>query len=174
LSIRQLGAKATLTMRVRYLFLLLAAIANCLAQTAGPKLQKGVGPVEEALATLVEQVESSRVESVEIVYIPRYVLTDPRMAPDGLRHDYSYKITMQRFGASGEAAPLLTALRGTRVRAYSGPVDVRWGATFNLAGGAVRQVYMDGFGRFGQIDNLGASFQGELYRWFLRLTRSLR
>jgi hypothetical protein len=154
--------------------LVLATFANCLAQTGGPKLQRGVGPVEKALATLIEQVESRKVESIEIVYLPRYVLADPRMSPDGLRRDYSYKITMQRFGASGEVAPLLNALKGTRVGAYSGPVDVRWGAIFNLAGGTVREVYMDGFGRFGQVDNLGASFQGQLYRWFLQLTRSLK
>jgi hypothetical protein len=151
-----------------------ATFANCLAQTVGPSLNKSVGPVEEALATLIEQIESRKVQSVEVVYIPRYVITDARITPERIRHDYSYKINIQRFRASGEAALLLTALKKTTLRAYSEPADLRWGAAFNLEDGTVREVYMDGFGRFGQIDNLKVSFQGELYRWFLQLTRCFK
>jgi len=114
------------------------------------------------------------VESVEIFYMPPYVLTDERVTPELLKHDYTYRVTVQRFRASGEALLLLSALKKTTVRAYGVPADLRWGAVFNLEDGRVHEFYMDGSGRFGQIDGVQTSFQGGLYEWFRQLTRCLK
>jgi len=156
------------------IFAAITALPCAVAQKLEAVPKMDAGDPKEALAALVAEVQAGKVESVDIFYIPRYVLTDMRITPERIRHDYSYKISIQRFRSSAEAALLVAALKKTAVRPYSGPADVRWGAVFSLGDGKVREVYMDGFGRFGQIDGAQVSFQGGLYDWFRQLTRCLK
>jgi hypothetical protein len=149
-------------------------LVACSAPTAKSADNKVTGDPGEALTTLVTQVESGKVQSLEVLYIPPYILNDLRITPERMRQNYRYKISIQEFSDSGEAAPLLSALRRTKLRASAGPADLKWGVVFKLVGGGVREVYLDGFGRLGQIDNLPASFQGGLYDWFRRFTACLK
>ena len=69
---------------------------------------------------------------------------------------------------------LVAALKRTKLVSSKNAADVRWGVTFRLVDGTCREVYLDGFGKLGQIDNLQASFQGELYDWLRHLTERLK
>ena len=55
---------------------------------------------QQVLAHLSDQLQSVRVERVEILCVPRYILSDQRMTPELLRNDYSYKLTIPRFNTS--------------------------------------------------------------------------
>jgi hypothetical protein len=149
-------------------------LVACFAPTAKSADKAVAGEAGAALATLVRQVESGRVQSLEVLYIPRYIMNDLRMTPERMRQNYRYKITIQEFSDSGEAAPLLSALKRTVLRSSAGPADLKFAAVFRLVGGGVREVYLDGFGRLGQIDNVPASFQGGLYEWFRKLTAGFK
>lgn len=130
---------------------------------------QATGKPEEALTTLVLQVESGRVQSAEVILHSH--IHHERSESDARRR---CKIAIQEFSRSGEAALLLSALQRTTLRASAGPADLKWGGVFRLVGGGVREVYLDGFGILGQIDSLPASFQGGLYEWLRQLTACLK
>lgn len=129
---------------------------------------------QEALRTLSTQVESGRVQSIELVYFPIRATSDYRMAPERLEKEYLYKITIRELSLSVPGTALRSALNRTAVVSSSKLADVRWGLTFHLTDGSVRRVYLDGLGRLGQIDDSRASFRGRLYDWLRQLTAPLK
>jgi hypothetical protein len=129
---------------------------------------------QEALRTLTTQVESGQVQSIQIVYFPTRITSDPRMTPERLKTQYIYRITIRRLPYTVARTTLLRALKRTTVVSSSDLGDIRWGATFTLLDGTVRAVYLDAFGRFGEIDNLRATFHGGLFEWFRQLTAPLK
>jgi hypothetical protein len=120
------------------------------------------------------QVESGNVQSLDVFYIPTYIIYDARVTPERMLNEYRYKVSVRELSNSGESAALLSALKRTTVRAFSGPADLRWSVSFRLVDGSTHEVYMDGFGRYGQIDGLTASFEGGLYHWLRQLTACLK
>ena len=129
---------------------------------------------QEALETLLTQVESGRVQSIELIYFPIQATSDHRMAPERLEKEYLYKIIIRELSLTFPGTALRTALNRTAVVSSSKFADVRWGLTFHLTDGSVRKVYLDGFGRLGQIDDSLASFRGRLYDWLRQLTAPLK
>lgn len=126
------------------------------------------------MRTLTLQVESGQVESIQIIHFPTPITSDSRMTTERLRAQYLYSITIRSLPYTVARTTLLRALKRTTVVPSSDLGDLRWGITFTLADGAVRAVYIDAFGRFGQIDNVRAAFQGGLYEWLRPLTAALK
>lgn len=145
--------------------LILAAFTGLLALSQTAVAQAPTGDAQQRLNALLSKLESERVEQVEVLYIPTNILTNTAITAEMLRSGYSYMLTMPRFSNSRQAAPLKAALKRTTVRGTTGTADLRWGVHFTLVGGTSHRLYMDGFGRMGQIDDLPVTFQGGLYEW---------
>jgi hypothetical protein len=96
------------------------------------------------------------------------------MTPERLKLEYLYKITMRDVSIGVPLTALLAALKRTTVGFSSDHADLRWCVTFRLNDGTIREVYLDGFGRRGQIDNLRATFHGGIYDWLRQLTAPLK
>ena len=121
---------------------------------------------QQALDRLSDQLHSLRIERVEILCVPRYILSDQRMTPELLRNDYSYKLTIPRFNTNHGFRGLIAALKRTTAVNTSTTGDVRWGLHITLEDGSVHRLYMDGYGKFGQIDDVQVAWSGTLYHWF--------
>lgn len=129
---------------------------------------------QEALRTLSMQVDSDQVQSVQIIYFPVRITSQVRMTPQRLKEQYLYQITIRNLQYTVAGTELLSALKRTTALRSSKQGDMRWGVIFTLVGGSVREIYLDGVGRFGQIDNEQAAFQGGLYDWLRQLTAPLK
>lgn len=129
---------------------------------------------QNALQTLSTQVESGQVRSVQIIYFPVRITSQVRMTPQRLKEEYLYQITIPNLHYTAAGPALLSALKRTTVVSSPNLGDLRWGAMFTLVDGSVREIYLDGVGRFGQIDNERAAFQGALYEWLRQLTAPLK
>jgi hypothetical protein len=129
---------------------------------------------QEALRTLSMQVDSDQVQLVQIIYFPVRITSQVRLTPQRLKEQYLYQITIRNLQYTVAGTELLSALKRTTAIPSSNQGDLRWGVLFTLAGGSVREIYLDGVGRFGQVDNAQAAFQGGLYEWLRQLTAPLK
>jgi hypothetical protein len=148
--------------------------AHCFAQPEDVNPGPSSKSLSAVLSRLAMQVESGNVQSLDVFYIPTYIIYDVRVTPERMLNEYRYKVSVRDFSNSGESAPLLSALKRTTVKAFSGPADLRWGVSFRFVDGSVHEVYLDGSGHYGRIDNLTASFEGGLYNWLRQLTACLK
>jgi hypothetical protein len=123
---------------------------------------------------LTMQVESGQVQSIQIIYVPTRITSDLRMTPERLGAQYLYSITIRDLPLTTTRTTFLRALKRTDVVPSLALGDLRWGLKFTLTDGTIHDVYMDGFGRLGQIDNMGAAFHGGLYEWLRQFTSALK
>jgi len=128
----------------------------------------------DLLSSLVEEVQANRVLSVDVIYFPRLATSDRSMTAARLRQEYLYRITIRDIRVTAAGRTLLAALKQTIAVPSSVSSDVRWGLKFTLADGGMREVYLDAFGRDGQVDSQSATFQGSLYRWLRQVTEPLK
>lgn len=121
-----------------------------------------------------KQLDSMKVKSVEILFIPSDVLFGVAVTPDRLHEIYSYKIVISRFGASRQAPMLAAALKKTKVSSSAQTGDIRWGVSIEFTEGPRLNLYLDGFGKFGEIDGHAAKFDGALYSWLQTFAACVR
>lgn len=129
---------------------------------------------EQVLKSIVHQLVSQRAEEVEILCVPAYVMTDARLTPDLLRSDYHYRLTIPRFSATPHLETLVAALKRTTATSSPNPADLRWGLHITLSDGTVHRLYMDGYGRFGQIDDVQVAYGGGLHTWFRSFSKIMK
>jgi hypothetical protein len=129
---------------------------------------------QAALTSLVRQIEGKRVNAVEITYIPTYILYNVNVSPQKLLDEYRYRLMIRQFQDSQELPLLTAALRQTKLNTSTRSADLRWGIIFHLIGGSAREIYLDGFGRLGQIDDKRATFDGGLYDWLRQYAACLK
>jgi hypothetical protein len=129
---------------------------------------------QELLNSIVRQMESQKAEAVEILCVPPQIESDVRLTADRLERGYFYKLTMPMFSLSPHYAPLVAALKRTTVMNISGPADLRWSLHVTLADGTIHRVYMDGSGRFGEIDGVRVAYAGALPAWFRSFSRIMK
>jgi len=120
---------------------------------------------QNAVASLVSNIENGKVQSVEILDIPADIMTNHALSPQELQMQYSYKITISRLGSSRQEKSLVAALKATKVARTKRKTDLRWGVLFRSDKGQIQAIYLDGFGQFGQIDEVPVSFEGGIYGW---------
>jgi hypothetical protein len=129
---------------------------------------------QQEIAFLTKQIEMERVTSLEILNTPADVDTSSSMTPERLQKGYYCKLTVSQFGLRRESASLIAALKHTRATRVKGGADLRWGILFTLNSGIVEAVYLDGFGKRGQIDAIPVTFEGELHKWLQNLAPCMK
>jgi len=152
------------------------AVLMCFSSQTSALEKAAIPPSQSqaALNSIAGLLEAGRVQTVEILYVPVDILQNVNLNPERLQKGYAYKIVAARFSGSREASLLVSALRRTELSDAKEDADLRWGIIFRLVGGGVRQIYLDGFGRLGQVDTLPASFHGQLYQWLREITAPLK
>src|SRR3954466_12865575 len=66
-------------------------IAGCSLSIAQSARDQTLRQRQKALSSLITQIQSDRVQSVEILYIPTYIVHNVNITPERLRNDYRYK-----------------------------------------------------------------------------------
>jgi hypothetical protein len=157
---------------IAFTFLLIGAAA-C-ASSRWSESQKRVETPQVALSSIVKLLEAGKVQSVEVTYEPIEIEHREDLTPERLRTLCMYKVIIRRFGESAESAPLISALKGTRLQGSRFAGDLRWSLVFKFENQDSREICLDGFGRLGRIDDASTTFQGSLYEWLRQLTGFLK
>lgn len=136
--------------------------------------QGGAISGQKALNSIVQQLESQQVEEVEILCLPANVESDVRMTPERLESNYLYELTIRMFSATPHMALLAAALKRTTAVSASGPADLHWGLRVTMTDGTQHRLYVDAFGRLGQVDDLRVAFRGGLYKWLRSFSKVMK
>jgi hypothetical protein len=149
------------------------AITSCVNPPESISQRTADDPQQE-IASLAYGIESGRVRFVEVLNIPSDIMTSHAISPQELQTQFSYKVTIQRPISSRQGKSLASALKETSVSRTRRTTDLRWGVVFAFDNNQVKTVYLDGFGKFGQIGDVQVSFDGGLYAWLQTFSSCLR
>jgi hypothetical protein len=86
---------------------------------------------------------------------------------------YKYKIIIPDFSHSHPAERLALALRQTTARPTKTTSDLRWELKAVFRDGRTIAIYVDGFGRLGQVQTLPVMLKGNLYEWLRGFTKCM-
>lgn len=131
------------------------------------------GNPQAILNAFVRDIESSQVQSAEILYIPTYILRNINVTPERLQRMYKYKIVIPDFSHSHPAERLRLALRQTTAQPTKSTADLRWELKAVLRDGRTIALYVDGFGRLGQVQTFPVRLKGKLYEWLRGFTECM-
>jgi len=157
-------------MQMRYLLpaaMLLLSVQPCSRQ-AQPVGDAPPEPVSNAALEPVVQraislLQSGAAERLEILYLPKEVLTRSTVDPPYLERACYYRIQIEELGRAVLGAELAATLASADIRLRPGTSDLRWGLIFHDASNArVLTIYLDKFGRRGLINGQTMVSNGQL------------
>ena len=126
---------------------------------------------QSRINSLINNLHAHRVERVEILNIPAYILTMAAVAPSSLEENFFYKFIITTNGMHSYSATLESAVLSTSVQPASEMGDMRWGVIFyDSSGHRVGSIYYDSSGQRGAVDSFpvlfkGGFFKGNLFKW---------
>jgi hypothetical protein len=123
------------------------------------------GNPQQEIDFIASQMERGGIVSVEILSIPPDIERPFAVSSQELRKNYVYKVSIPMRVSSRQRPSLVDALKKTKVTGTNSKADLRWGALFTFEGGQVEGIYLDGFGKLGQIDEVPVQFDGGIYDW---------
>jgi hypothetical protein len=130
------------------------------------------GDPQKEINFIASQIEKGEIKSVEILIIPANFMTSHAISSDELLKLYHYKVTVP---VRGSWPSLTSALRVTKVAKAGRKTDLRWGVLFTFVSGQTESIYLDGFGKLGQVDEVPVTFEdGGLYSWLQGLSVCLK
>jgi len=149
-------------MHMRCLFLMVVLLVFLLVCSEGAEEHHATG--EDALVRLaVQSMRSASTTRLEILCVPREVLTRFRLSPQLLEQHYHYRFCIRLFQGSKLQDELVSALAQSGVSeiAAKPEPDLRWACVFyNDRGDRVLTMYFDGSGKTGLINDLPVTSVG--------------
>jgi hypothetical protein len=120
-------------------------------------------------------MRSATTDRLEILCVPKHILTRADLGPDLLEKQYNYRITIRMLHASELQDDLIRALDQPSIRrAAAQPPDVRWACIFyDTNNTRVLAMYFDGFGRKGLINGTPVTSVGPIVEVLERRCASL-
>ena len=157
-------------MKTQYLLpamLLLLSLQACSrqAQPVGGAPQEPVNnaPQEPVVQKAVTLLQSGAAERLEILYLPKEVLTRGSVDPPYLERACYYRIQIEKLDRAVLGAELATTLGISDIKLTASHSDLRWGLIFyDAANARVLTIYLDKFGRSGLINGQTFISNGEL------------
>jgi hypothetical protein len=105
-------------------------------------------PAEDAwVESAMRPVCSGVVTRLEILYLPKEIMTIANLRPEQLEKGCYYRISIEQFQASRLREDLISALRSSAIRKVSDEGDLRWGCIFYNGQHRVLTMYFDRFGK---------------------------
>jgi len=129
--------------------------------------------LQSALTSLVKQVELGVVESVDILYVPTTALFNVGFTSEKLKTDYWYRVSIPAFELSREQQQLVVGLKRTSIEPSKVSGDLRWGLILRIRGTKPRELFVDQYGRLGELDGVRVAIQGGICEWLIRKTATL-
>jgi hypothetical protein len=158
-------------MKTQYLLpamVLLLSLQACSrqAQPVGGAPQEPVNnaPQEPVVQKAVSLLQSGGAARLEILYLPKEILTRAAVNPQQLARACHYRIRIEELGQTPLGAELATTLGISDIKVTAtSDSDLRWGLIFyDAANARVLTIYLDKFGRRGLIDGQTMISNGEL------------
>ncbi len=144
------------------IYAMIAGFAQANEMADGSKPQRQI----DAIADMLARREIGR---VEILNVPRRILTYASITPEGLEEIFHYKLTIHDMSGGLYRKELAEILKSTKVQPNSNMGDIRWGLIFyDASERRVGAIYLDGFGDRGAVDDVPVAFKGKLYKWLNR------
>lgn len=148
------------------------AITICLLLLFTPSVRSEQGngvkvnnPAQSEVDGLSARITSGEIERIEVFQIPPRVLTRVRITPEMLEKQYYYKLTIRDVRGWTQQNKLIEAMKSVVVKPGE-MADIRWGIVFyGVDGRRVGGLYFDKAGTNGTVDDVAASFKGDLFKW---------
>lgn len=121
---------------------------------------------EQDLRGIAAALSRGEIGRIEIIQIPREVLTRARITPRMLETQYHFKLVLRDVVASARRDKLAEALSSLSVEPLGDPADLRWGIVFYMRNNdRAGALFFDGAGRYGAVNDKAVSFRGEFFSW---------
>ncbi|EEG4240564.1 hypothetical protein G0R13_002607 [Salmonella enterica] len=98
------------------------------------------------------------INNIEIIYYPVYINTYTAMSDKELQLRYIYKLEIINIRESPEYGEILKMLNIKYVNGNK-KSDIRWGVRISSEDNKFCQLYFDGFGKYGKINDTNVSFE---------------
>jgi hypothetical protein len=124
-----------------------------------PSMRADVDAISAAL-------DRGEVKRVEILRVPADLETRAAINPKTLERIYYTKLVIRNITEMPFTDKMIEAFRGTSIEPRDYIADLRWGVVF-YSREEVRlgAIYFDRSGRYGAVNEAGASFKGSFFTW---------
>jgi hypothetical protein len=115
-------------------------------------------PAQNRLRELSDSLTKGAIDKIEVLQIPRNILTRTRVTPEMLERQYRYRLTIQHASEFRSKDKMADAIKNTTVDLENRSPDLRCAIIFySVDGKRTGAVYLDGTGGKGFVDDVAVS-----------------
>jgi hypothetical protein len=119
-----------------------------------------------SVSSLVEKLDHSEVDRVDIFAIPADVYPRIAITPQTIETQFQYRFTIRTLRGSGYEKDMKKAVSTLSITKTAEPSDLRWAVVFyDLRDARIAGVYFDRSGSTGYVDQTPVVFAGGLFPW---------
>jgi hypothetical protein len=118
---------------------------------------------EPVVQSAVDLMRSGTITRLEIVHLPRWIMTYMDVSPQMLEEICFYRISIQELEEAKLWGELISAVASSPIRRTTSEADCRWGCIFyDEDDSRVLTMYFNGFGSKGFIDETPVTSVGPI------------